>query len=82
MLGEEEKQYEENRMRDIHIGKRGSETANEEQPDKFWKTVRFELNASPSSTAHVSLEYPASGEKQNRPELVHVLNTGHVDDDI
>ena len=29
--GVEEKQYEENRMRDVHIGEKGSETANEEQ---------------------------------------------------
>ena len=55
--GEEEKQHEENRMRDVHIGKRGSETANEEQPDKLRKTVRFEQeapNTSPSSSTHVS----------------------------
>ena len=31
---------------------------------------------------HVSLEYPASGEKQDRPELVLVQKTRHVDDDI
>ena len=36
-----ENQHEEDRMRDIHIGKRGSEAAGEEQPDKFRKTVRF-----------------------------------------
>ena len=36
---------------------------------------------SSSSTTHVSLEYPASGEKQDRPELVLVQNSGHVDDD-
>ena len=48
------------------------------------KTVRFEKhapNTSSSSTTHVSLEYPASGEKQDRPELVLVQNSGHVDDD-
>ena len=28
--GEDERQHDENRMRDSHIGKRGSETANEE----------------------------------------------------
>ena len=33
-----------NRMRDIHIGKRESETANEEQLDKLRKTVRLEPN--------------------------------------
>ena len=33
--------HEESRMKDIHIGKRGSETASEEQPDNLRKTVRF-----------------------------------------
>ena len=75
--GEDEKQHEENRMRDVHIGKRGSETANEEQPDKLSKTVRFEHeapNTSSSSSTHVSLEYPASGEQQDRPEAVLLHN--------
>ena len=61
-----EKQHEEDRMRDIHIGKRGSEAAAEEQPDKLRKTVRFEQGApdtSSSSTMHVALEYLASGEE-------------------
>ena len=31
---------------------------------------------------HVSLEYPASGEKQDLLDLVFVQNSGHVDDDI
>ena len=31
---------------------------------------------------HVSLEYSASGEKEDRPEPLHVQNSGHVDDDI
>ena len=35
-------QHEVDRMRDIHIGKRGSEAAGEEQLDKLRKTVRFE----------------------------------------
>ena len=30
----------------------------------------------------VSFEYPASGEKQDRPEPMLVQNSGHVDDDI
>ena len=34
-----ENQHEEDRVRDIHIGKRGSEAAGEEQPDKLRKTV-------------------------------------------
>ena len=37
-----EKQHEEDRMRDIHIGKRRPEAAGEEQPDMLRKTVRFE----------------------------------------
>ena len=37
-----ESQHDENSMRDIHIGKRGSETASEEQADKLRRTVRFE----------------------------------------
>ena len=71
------KQHEENRMRDVHIGKRGSETANEEQPDKLRKTVRFEHeapNTSSSTSTPVSLEYRASGDQQDRPEAVLVHN--------
>ena len=34
-----ENQHEEDRMRDIRVGKRGSEAAGEEQPDKLRKTV-------------------------------------------
>ena len=85
VFGKEEIRHDEIRMRDIHIGRRGSETANEEQPDKLRKTVRFEQearNTVSSSTLHVSLEYPASGESQDRPEAVFVQNSGHVDDDI
>ena len=80
-----ENQHEESRMREIHIGKRGSETASEEQADKLRKTVRFaqdSSSASSSSIPAVSLEYPASGEKQDRPGPVLVQNSGHVDDDI
>ena len=65
--GEKEKEHEENRMRDVHIGKKGSETSNEEQPDKFRKTAQFEQEApksSSSSTTHVSLD---SCEWQGRP---------------
>ena len=81
--GEEQKHHEENIVI-IHICKRGSETANEEQPDKLRKTVRFEEEApnTSSSTMHVSLECPASGEKDDRPEHVLVQNSAHVDDDI
>ena len=62
-----ENQHEENRMRDIHVGRRGPEAAGEEQPDKLRQTVRFEQEAPSSSAAAssdptVALEYPASGE--------------------
>ena len=70
-----------------NIGKRGSEAAGEEQPDKLRKTVRFEQEASSSSAAAssnptVTLDNPASGETQSRPGSVHVQKSGHVDDDI
>ena len=78
--GEEEKQHDENIMRDLHIGKRGSETADEEQPDKLRKTVRFEQGApnASSSDQAVPLEHPASGETQDRPGSVLVQKSGHV----
>ena len=82
---EDEKPHGEHRMKDIHIGKRGWETADEGQPDKLRKTVRFVQdapNASSSSTMHVSPEYPASGARQDRPEPVLVQSSAHVDDDI
>ena len=80
-----ENQHEENRMRDIHVGKRGSEVASEEQPDKLRKTVRFEHeapSASASSDPLVALVYPASGETQDRPGSVLVQKSGRVDDDV
>ena len=46
-----ENQHEQDRMRDIHVGKRRPEAANEQQPDKLRKTVRFEQEASSSSAA-------------------------------
>ena len=36
-----ETQHEEDRVRDVHIGKRGSEAAGEEQRYKLRNTVRF-----------------------------------------
>ena len=45
-----ENQHEDDRMRDIHVGKRGTEAAGVEQPDKLRKTSRFEQEA-PSSSA-------------------------------
>ena len=82
-----ENQREEDRMRDIHIGKRGPEVASEEQPDKFRKTVRFEQEASSSSAATsseptVTLEYPASRETQSLPGSAFVQTSGHVDYDV
>ena len=80
-----ENQHEENRMRDIRVGKRGSEAAGEEQPDKLRKTVRFEqetLSASASSDPPVALEYPASGETQDRLGSVLAQKSCHVEDDV
>ena len=51
--GIKENQHDEDRMRDIHVGKRGPEAEGEEQLDKSRKTVRFEQEA-PSSSAAVS----------------------------
>ena len=80
-----EYQHEEDRMRDIHVSKRGSEAAGEEQPDKLRKTVRFEQEASSASASSdpaAALEYLASGETQSRPGSVLVPKSGHVDDDV
>ena len=80
-----ENQHEENRMRDIRVGKRGSEAASEEQPDKLRKTVQFEQeppSASASSDPPVALEHPARGETQDRPGSVLVQKSGYVDDDV
>ena len=46
-----ENQHEESLMRDIHVGKRDSEAASEEQPNKLRKTVRFEQEASSASSS-------------------------------
>ena len=80
-----ETQQEVDRMRDIHVGKRGSEAAGEEQPDKLRKTARFELEASSaaaSSVPAVALENPANGETRCRAGSVLVQKSGHVDDDV
>ena len=77
-------------MRDIHVGKRGSEATSEERPDKLKKTVRFEKNLRVHQRLpevqlgprHVSLEYPASGETQDRPGSVLVQKSSHVDVDV
>ena len=60
-----ENQHEEDRMRDIHVGKRGSEAAGEEYPDKLRKTVRFDQEASSASACSdptVAQDFLASGE--------------------
>ena len=80
-----ETQHEEDRVKDIHVGKRGSEAAGEEQPDKLRETVRFEQeapSAAASSDPTVALEYLASGETEDRPGSVLVQKSGHVDDDV
>ena len=72
-------QQHEKRMRDIHVGKRGSEAASEEQRDKLRKTVRFEQEASSaasSSDPAVPLENLASGETHGRPGSVLVQKSG------
>ena len=77
-------QHEEDRMSDIHIGKRGSEAAGEEQLGKLRKTVRFEQEASSASASSdptVTLEYLASGETQDRLGFVLFQKSSHVDDD-
>ena len=56
-----------------------------EHPDMLRKTQRFEQeapSASASSDPLVALEYPASGETQDRPGSVLVQKSGHVDDDV
>ena len=81
--GEEEKQHEENRMRDVHIGKRGPETANEEQIEED-STIRARSSKYIVVLIHACV-YSIScmcGKKQDRPEPVLVQNSGHVDDDI
>ena len=85
VTSEKTKNEEEDRMRDIHIGNRGSDAAGEEQPDKLRKTVRFEQKASSASVSSdptATLEHLASGETQSRPGSVHVQTSGHADDDV
>ena len=80
-----ENQHKDDRTRDIHVGKRGREAADEEQLDKLRKTVRFEQeapSAAASSDPTVALEHLASGETQDRPGSVLVQKSSHVDDDV
>ena len=78
---------------DIHTSKE-DQRHHEEQPDKLRKTLQSEQeapntsssstmpNTSSSLTMHVSLEYLARSERQDRTEPVLVQKSGHVDDDI
>ena len=55
--------------------------------DQGWqvKTVQSEQSApsaAASSEPPVAMEYPVSGETQDRPESVLVQTSGHVDDDV
>ena len=80
-----ENQHEEDRMRDIHVGKRGPAAAGEEQPDKLRKTVRCEQespSAAASSDPTVAQDFPSSGETQDWPGSVLVQKSSHVDDDV
>ena len=80
-----ENQHEENIMKDIQVNQKGPEAASQEQMDQWRKTVRFEQegpSASASSDPLVALEYPASGETQDRPGSLLVQTSGHVDDDV
>ena len=47
---EDENQHEVNNMRYIHTGKRGAETASEEQPDNLRRTEAPNISASSSTT--------------------------------
>ena len=47
-------------MRDIHVGKRGSEAAKDEQPDKLGKTAWFEQEA-PSAAVSFDPNVGGSG---------------------
>ena len=80
-----ENQHEEKRMRDIHVGKIGSEAAGEERPDKWRKAIRFKQeapSAAASSDPTTALEFLASGETQDRSGSFLVQMSGHVDDDV
>ena len=80
-----ENQHDENRTRDIHVGKRGPEAAGEE-PDHVKEDRRFEQEApnaaAPSDPTVIVEQHLASGELQCRPETVLVQTSGHVDDDV
>ena len=72
-------------MGDIHVSKRGSDAASEEQTDKWRIIERLENeapNTSASSDPRDALEHPVSCEIQGRPGSALVQKSGHVDDDV
>ena len=71
--GEEENQHEENRMRDIHVGKSGAETANEAQPDKLRRSVRSEQGA-PNTSSTTTTSSSSSSSCTRTAE--HVFSLG------
>ena len=80
-----ENQHDENRMRDIHIGKRGPEAAGEEQPDKLRKTLRFEqeaLSAASSSDPAVPWNILRVVRHWIVRGPVLVQKSSHADDDV
>ena len=80
--GGDEGQHDENIMRDIHIGQKRSETANEEQLDNLRKTVQFEQELQILHHLQPCMCLFGTGERQDRTGPVVVLNSGHVDDDL
>ena len=67
-----ENQHEEDRMRDIHIGRSGPEVAGEEQHDK----------SECSSVFRSDCYSGISCERRDTKSVVHVQTSGHVDDDV
>ena len=53
--GEDERQHDENRMRDIHFGRRASETTHEKQPDKLKN--KSTIKAKIPSNAEIACEW-------------------------
>ena len=75
-----ENQHEKKRKRDIQVNERESQATNEEQSDKWRKTVRFEQEASSASASSDPLDtlaYPACGETKSGSQ-----KSRHVDDDV
>ena len=79
-----ENQHEENIMRDIQVGKRGSEAASEEQPNKLRKAVQIEQEAPSASASSDPLVWNILRVVRHKigwgPYLCR--SQGHVDDDV